>query len=477
NSYGQLGQGNLATIGDGVGVSVSAAAAIALGSGRTARAIAAGDAHTCALLDDGGVKCWGAGGNGRLGSGDTADLGDEPNEMGNSLTPVLLGTGRTAIAITAGASHTCALLDNYAVKCWGSGADGRLGYGNQNDLGDQLAEMGDSLAAVSLGTGRTARAVVAAAAHTCAVLDDDTVKCWGNGGSGRRGSGSTLRAGHSTLTIGDNLSAIDLGSSRTINAFTEPGRPTSLSATAGDSQASLTWTAPTVNGGSAVTDYVIESSIDGGATWSVTSDAVSTTASALISGLTNSSTYRFRVSALNVVAMGAASGTSANVVPFATPATATTTTTTAPSTTTTTISAVTTPSTTPTNSIVALPIAPEPTAVRVIPRLVLPSFSPNATLLNAQQQQRLLSYSANLRRGDKVTCVGYANPNPFKVVSLLSIKRAESVCVYLAKRVRGIVTKIDAQFPTAIRTGPNSVTSGLPTNMERRVVVLATNRK
>ncbi|MEO8363584.1 MAG: hypothetical protein ABI570_04280, partial [Ilumatobacteraceae bacterium] len=225
NSYGQLGQGSLAAIGDGVGVSVSAAATVALGSGRSAMAIAAGDAHTCALLDDGGVKCWGAGGNGRLGSGAADDIGDESNEMGDALVSISLGTGRTAIAITAGIAHTCALLDNYVVKCWGSGADGRLGYGNQNNVGDNTGQMGDALATVPLGTGRTARAIVAGAAHTCAILDDNSLKCWGNGGSGRRGSSSTLRAGHTSLTTGDNLPAVDLGSGRTVKTLTEPGRP------------------------------------------------------------------------------------------------------------------------------------------------------------------------------------------------------------------------------------------------------------
>ncbi|MEK7410497.1 MAG: hypothetical protein AAB327_03800, partial [Actinomycetota bacterium] len=264
NSYGQLGQGNLTTIGDGIGSSVFASAAIALGSGRLARAIAAGDVHTCALLDDGNVKCWGGGGNGRLGSGAATDIGDGPNEMGDALAPVSLSSGRTAIAITAGAAHTCALLDNYAVKCWGSGADGRLGYGNQNNVGDNAGQMGDALPVVALGTGRTARAVVAAAAHTCVILDNNTVKCWGNGGSGRRGSGTTLRAGHDSSTTGDNLPPIDLGSSRTARALTEPGRPTSLTTTAGDAQVSLSWSAPASTGGSTITDYHIEYSADSG---------------------------------------------------------------------------------------------------------------------------------------------------------------------------------------------------------------------
>ncbi|MFA5775589.1 MAG: fibronectin type III domain-containing protein [Ilumatobacteraceae bacterium] len=475
NSYGQLGQGNLAAIGDGVGASVSAAAAIDLGSGRSAKAIAAGDAHTCALLDDGTVKCWGSGSNGRLGSGDTVDLGDDPGEMGDALIPVSLGTGRTAIALTAGASHTCALLDNYVVKCWGNGFDGRLGYGNQNEKGGLPMELGDNLAAVPLGTGRTARAVVAGAAHTCAILDDNSLKCWGNGGNGRRGSSSTLRAGHTALTSGDNLPPIDLGNGRAVNSLTEPGRPTTLSAVAGDAKVTLSWNAPLLDGGSAVGDYLVESSVDSGTTWSTVNDGVSASTGATVTGLTNATSYVFRLRAINDVAVGAPSSTSVAVAPTAISITTSTSTTSSTTSTSTTTPVVAKPSPTPTSSIATLPI--KPIAVRIIPKLVLPPFAPYMQSLSGQQQQRLESYSTLLRRGDKVTCIGYATPNPMRVVSLLSIKRAETVCAYLAKRVRGIVTRIDTHIPTSPRTSSASVSVALPDNLERRVIVLATPKE
>ena len=99
--------------------------------------------------------------------------------MGDSLPTVALGTGRTAVAITAGNYHTCALLDDGSVKCWGYNDYGQLGLGDTADRGVGAGEMGDSLPAVALGTGRTAVAITSGSYHTCALLDDASVKCWG----------------------------------------------------------------------------------------------------------------------------------------------------------------------------------------------------------------------------------------------------------------------------------------------------------
>ncbi len=72
---------------------------IDLGTGRTAVAIAAGGYHSCAVLDDGTAKCWGANGSGNLGQGDTTTRGDGAGEMGDGLDAIDLGTGRTAITV------------------------------------------------------------------------------------------------------------------------------------------------------------------------------------------------------------------------------------------------------------------------------------------------------------------------------------------------------------------------------------------
>ena len=104
-------------------------------------AITGGGRHTCAILDNGKVRCWGDGGQGQLGYGNTRDIGD--NETPASVRPVNLGRGRTAVAISGGYLHTCAILDNGKVRCWGLGASGQLGYGDRKKIGDdETARLG-----------------------------------------------------------------------------------------------------------------------------------------------------------------------------------------------------------------------------------------------------------------------------------------------------------------------------------------------
>jgi len=72
------------------------------------------------------MKCWGYGGKGQLGDGGTSDT-NAP-----SSTPIDLGTGRTAVAVSAGDWHTCAILDNGDMKCWGQDGQGQLGDAGTN---------------------------------------------------------------------------------------------------------------------------------------------------------------------------------------------------------------------------------------------------------------------------------------------------------------------------------------------------------
>jgi len=208
NSYGQLGQGDNIPRGAGSG-EMGNLSAINLGSERTATSITTGTGYTCVLLDDDSVKCWGWADFGQTGASKT-DEDDEPQ-----LSPIDLGTGITATAIASGNFHTCAILDNSSIKCWGRNDSGQLGIGDTGNRGDGsndigLTEMGDDLPAVDLGAGRTARAISAGDRHTCVVLDNTYVKCWGENSYGQLGLGDNSTRGDGSNEMGVNLLVISL---------------------------------------------------------------------------------------------------------------------------------------------------------------------------------------------------------------------------------------------------------------------------
>ncbi|HEY4058721.1 MAG TPA: hypothetical protein VGM39_19040 [Kofleriaceae bacterium] len=216
NNYGGiLGLGNTNIYGDTDATAGDNIPYVDLGAGRTALQVVGGDSHTCALLDDHTVKCWGGGqgiyNQGNLGYGDKTIRGDEPNEMGDNLPVVDLGAGRTAVQLAAGTGHTCALLDDRTVKCWGEAQYGALGYQDPWARGDAPDEMGDKLPAVNLGEGRTALSISAGGTHTCAVLNDQTVKCWGGNSRGILGTGDEQDRGNVPYTMGARLPVTQLG--------------------------------------------------------------------------------------------------------------------------------------------------------------------------------------------------------------------------------------------------------------------------
>ncbi|WP_437274434.1 hypothetical protein WME90_24615 [Sorangium sp. So ce375] len=225
NTSGELGLGDVASRGDEPG-EMANLGFIDLGAGRSVKTASAGWSYTCAILDNDQVKCWGYNGAGQLGLGDASLRGDGPGEMGDNLPVVNLGTGRTAKAIATGTFHTCAILDNDQVKCWGSNGTGALGLGDTAEWGDGPGEMGDDLPVVDLGTGRTAKAIATGSFHTCAVLDNDQVKCWGNNTTGELGLGDTAARGKAPGEMGDDLPAVDLGTDRTAKTIAAGGRHT-----------------------------------------------------------------------------------------------------------------------------------------------------------------------------------------------------------------------------------------------------------
>jgi alpha-tubulin suppressor-like RCC1 family protein len=316
--YGQLGQGDVTSRGDGRNEMGDNLAPIALGADRTATAISAGEFHVCALLDNGAVKCWGANTDGRLGLGDVDPRGDGPNEMGDNLPSVDLGTGRTASAISAGAGHSCAILDTNFMKCWGSGSQGQLGQGTLSTIGDAPSEMGDFLPTVNVGVGRTVAATAAGYFHTCALLDNAVLKCWGYNTNGQLGQGNNLGVGSKPSDIA-NLAPVSLGAGSgalVIPVAVAPAAPTLLSGTPGVMSVALSWNAPSDTGGASITGYRIDVSTNGGQNWATAvSDTGSPTPSRTISDLAAGQPVRFRVAAINNKGVSPASLPSAVMQP------------------------------------------------------------------------------------------------------------------------------------------------------------------
>jgi hypothetical protein len=97
--------------------------------------------------------------------------------------------------------------------------------------------------------------------------------------------------------------------------YFKPAAPTSVTASAGNGQASVSWTAPSVLAQTPVTDYAVQFSSNSGSTWTTFSDGTSTSASATVTGLTNGTAYTFRVAAVNGIGQGAWSSASNSVTP------------------------------------------------------------------------------------------------------------------------------------------------------------------
>jgi len=194
NQYGQLGDGS--TAGSGTNKSLLPVDVTGLTSGVSS--IAVGGYHTCALVS-GGVKCWGTNGNGQIGDAATAGgLG-----VGWGSTPVViirttpsdvagLGSGSGVTAIAAGNDHSCALMSNTQVKCWGWNSTGRLGNGS---LSNTVSPFTNPVGVVTNTTGPVyLTGVVALGAsmdYTCALLTTGGVKCWGSNVYGQLGDGTT----------------------------------------------------------------------------------------------------------------------------------------------------------------------------------------------------------------------------------------------------------------------------------------------
>ncbi len=222
---GQLGAGNRIDRGGAANMG-SLLPAVPPGEGRHFVDISAGTSHTCGLLDNGDVKCWGEHGSGQLGLGGTDDYGDTTTETVDVLPAIDLGAERTAVSISAGSDHTCAVLDNGQVKCWGKNNFGQLGQGHTDSLGDGPNEMGDNLPTVDLGTEQTAKSVHAGYLFSCAHLTNDDIKCWGWNAQGSLGQKTNQHKGDAPGEMGDALEPIDFGTGRTVKSMTTTSKAT-----------------------------------------------------------------------------------------------------------------------------------------------------------------------------------------------------------------------------------------------------------
>jgi cysteine-rich repeat protein len=197
NDYGQLGDGTLEDRLAPVDVA-------GLASG--VEAVGAGHRHTCALLAAGEIRCWGGNSRGQLGDGTTVDR----------LAPVPVeGLSSRAVSVAAGDAYTCALLDTGGVQCWGINISYLLGDGTTEMRTTPVDVLGLETGVITLSSGGS---------HWCAVLASGGVRCWGSNEEGQLGNGtpSYMRGPADVIGLTGGIRALSAGSAHTC-AMTDEG--------------------------------------------------------------------------------------------------------------------------------------------------------------------------------------------------------------------------------------------------------------
>jgi alpha-tubulin suppressor-like RCC1 family protein len=147
-------------------------------------AISANSQNTCLLSSGGVVYCWGNNFDGELGDG----MFTSNNPTG---TPIANGPSGpvAAMAISVGLDHSCALTQTGTVYCWGENDMGELGNGTFNT---ELNQDGISTPGAVTGLPLQPTAISSGSSHTCALLKNGSIWCWGYNNSSQLGDGSAI---------------------------------------------------------------------------------------------------------------------------------------------------------------------------------------------------------------------------------------------------------------------------------------------
>ena len=148
-------------------------------SGATFREISAGPTHTCAVASDHKAYCWGPSGNNQLGNGSTSSQ-TTPTAVSQGAMP----SGATILQIDTGIASSCVIASDNKAYCWGSGSYGRLGNGSNTSQPTAVA-----VSQGAMPSGATFRQIAVAHNHTCAIGSDNKAYCWGENTDGRLGNG------------------------------------------------------------------------------------------------------------------------------------------------------------------------------------------------------------------------------------------------------------------------------------------------
>jgi len=211
SNFGQLGYGGSEEKGSDVNQMGNYLPFVQLGSGRTAISSNNQDYSSCVILDDLSVKCWGKNNFGQCGQGTTSGIGDASNEMGNYLPPIKFPSGVVVSSLGTGWDHAGMISSTGSLFTWGYNVYGQLGLGHSNNIGDSGSEMGEYLEAVNVGSGRSVVQFQGGDYHSCVILDNFNVKCFGRNHIGYLGYGDTSTRGVSANQMGNYLPEVNLG--------------------------------------------------------------------------------------------------------------------------------------------------------------------------------------------------------------------------------------------------------------------------